>query len=471
MNSKTLILHVILSVVHSCTIIQISDGAPLGSSWREECSRCPPGYGVVSVCNETVDTQCSSCPQGFYSNVTSATDRCLVCSKCGQGLFELYPCNATHDVFCELCSWTKAVNNDNYNSKCSEELTDWKVDDYVNSIPADYFDYGKGMSLLVDDLMLGDQPVDAGGNNETANVIVGDEDDAKKKFTVDEKAIENLDDFLNISLPSDTDAKVNTTPGIGDSDAENLDYLLNETSISIGDPAKLLNNTREDDYVETNNTNSLLPVTDNGTDVNNVHDLDLFPGTVVPNKTELQEDDDAIITGEQNTTNIHSASGVNIETDDDGGSGSGGSAIIIGMGDDVTGIQDEITTRRQEGDSSTTTLHTEPRRPTKLPTLPPVVGVSETSEPTKVMVHTEPPHPTRKLPTLPPVVGVSETPEPTKVMVHTEPPHPTRKLPTLPPAIDVSETPEPTKVMVVPVSVLDDKKGDTGNTNVSKTIN
>ena len=196
-----------------------------------------------------------------------------------------------------------------------------------------------------------------------------------------------------------------------------------------------------------------------------------FQETVVPNKTELQEDDDAIITGEQNTTNIHSVSGVNIETDDDGGSGSGGSAIIIGMGDDVTGIQDEITTRRQEGDSNTTTLHTERRRPTKLPTLPPVVGVSETSEPTKVMVHTEPPHPTRKLPTLPPVVGVSETPEPAKVMVHTEPPNPTRKLPTLPPAIYVSETPEPTKVMVVPVSVLDDKKGDTGNTNVSKTIN
>ena len=92
------------------------------SSWREECSRCPPGYGVVSVCNETVDTQCSSCPEGFYSNVTSATDRCLVCSKCGQGLFELYPCNATHDVFCELCSWTKAVNNDNYNSKCSRRI-------------------------------------------------------------------------------------------------------------------------------------------------------------------------------------------------------------------------------------------------------------------------------------------------------------------------------------------------------------
>ena len=55
------------------------------------------------------------------------------------------------------------------------------------------------------------------------------------------------------------------------------------------------------------------------------------------------------------------------------------------------------------------------------------------------------------VPTLPPVVGVSETPEPTKVMVHTEPPHPTRKLPTLPPVIGVSETPEPTKVMVVPV--------------------
>ena len=126
MNSKTLILHVILSIVHTCTIIQISDGAPLGSSWREECSRCPPGFGVVSVCNETVDTQCSSCPEGFYSNVTSATDRCLVCSKCGHGLFELYPCNATHDVFCELCSWTKAVDNDNYNSKCSEELTDLK---------------------------------------------------------------------------------------------------------------------------------------------------------------------------------------------------------------------------------------------------------------------------------------------------------------------------------------------------------
>ena len=332
------------------------------------------------------------------------------------------------------------------------------MDDYVNSIPADYFDYGKGMSLLVEDLMLGDQPVDVGGNNQTSNVIVGDEEDTKKKFTEDDKAIENLDDFLNISLPSDRDAKLNITPDTGDSEAENLDYLLNETAISIGDSAKSLNNA-PDDYVETNNTNSLLPVINNGTDVDNVHDLDLFPATVVPNKTELQEDDVVIIIGEQNTTNIHSASGLNIGTDDDVGSGSGDSAIIIGTDDDVTGIQEDVTTRRQEGDSSTTTVGTEPSHPTTmLPTLPPVVGVSETSEPRKVTVHTEPPSPTRKLPTLPPVVGVSEKPEPTKVTIHTEPLSPTRKLPTLPPVVGVSEIPEPTKV-------IGDRKGHTGNIN------
>ena len=322
MNSKTLILHIIFTIVHTCAIVQICGGAPLGSSWREECSRCQPGFGVVSVCNETVDTQCSSCPEGFYSNVTSATDHCLVCSKCGQGLFELYPCNATHDVFCELCSWTKAVNNDNYNSKCSE---DSEVYDYdVNSIPVDYFDYGKGMSFLVEDLMLGDQPVDEGGNNQTFDAIVEVEDDTKKKFAEDDKAIENLDDFLNMTLPRDKDAKSNIAPDIRDSDAENLDYLLNETSISTDDAVQSLNNT-QDDYVTTNNTNSLLPVT-NSTQVGTVHDFDLSPGSVVPNKTELQEDDHAIVIGDQNTTNIHSASDLDVGTDDDGGSGSGDSS-------------------------------------------------------------------------------------------------------------------------------------------------
>ena len=47
-----------------------------------------------------------------------ASQRCYPCSRCGEDLFELYTCNATHDVFCELCAWSEALDNKDYLEKC-----------------------------------------------------------------------------------------------------------------------------------------------------------------------------------------------------------------------------------------------------------------------------------------------------------------------------------------------------------------
>ena len=74
--------------------------------------------GVVSPCNLTSDTVCQVCPTGFYSDFSSAFEKCRPCSHCGKSLYELYPCTRSSDVFCELCEWEQAVPNDDYRKKC-----------------------------------------------------------------------------------------------------------------------------------------------------------------------------------------------------------------------------------------------------------------------------------------------------------------------------------------------------------------
>ena len=386
MTSRALIVHYFLGLVHTFTILQICGGAPV-ASWKDRCSPCRPGLGVVSTCNGTVDTLCSPCPEGFYSNKTSAVDSCLVCSKCGEGLFELYPCNATHDVFCELCSWTKAVKNENYNTNCPSGSVDLdsKIDDYVNSIPADYFDYGKGVSSVDDDLMLGDQPVADRETNQTSNIIVGDLNyEPKEQNSDDEKATENLEAFLNISLPSEKNDNATDLNVDASSNVENSNNILNKSSAddnTLNSP-----NDTTTDRTKTNNTSSILPQVNNITDSDFAQYQKLLPEDNVDNETELETNPDSVVVGDSNVLNTDDVSSpdARVHVIEDGGSGSGDAAIIVGLDDDGDDIQTETETPFYEENTTTGDTGSIPAK--KLLTLPPVVVDFETPEPTKVVI-------------------------------------------------------------------------------------
>ncbi|XP_028659769.1 tumor necrosis factor receptor superfamily member 11A isoform X1 [Erpetoichthys calabaricus] len=63
----------------------------------EKVKVCPPGYGVQ---NST--SLCKKCPQGFFSNVSSATDPCMPWTDCKKlGMVTKQPGNATNDVACD----------------------------------------------------------------------------------------------------------------------------------------------------------------------------------------------------------------------------------------------------------------------------------------------------------------------------------------------------------------------------------
>ncbi|XP_043922862.1 tumor necrosis factor receptor superfamily member 11B [Protopterus annectens] len=82
-------------------ICQCQEGYYLDIEFCSEHTKCLPGFGVAAKGTPVSDTVCFRCPQGFFSNTTSATDVCEKHTNCTQlGYKFVAKGNATHDSFC-----------------------------------------------------------------------------------------------------------------------------------------------------------------------------------------------------------------------------------------------------------------------------------------------------------------------------------------------------------------------------------
>ncbi|XP_012583638.1 PREDICTED: tumor necrosis factor receptor superfamily member 5 isoform X2 [Condylura cristata] len=65
-------------------------------------SPCLPGYGVQRMATEVSDTVCEPCPVGFFSNVSSALEKCNPWTSCeAKGMAELQAGTTEADAVCE----------------------------------------------------------------------------------------------------------------------------------------------------------------------------------------------------------------------------------------------------------------------------------------------------------------------------------------------------------------------------------
>lgn len=66
------------------------------------CSKCSPGYGMVSDCSHGNDTQCRPCLEGkTFSAPDWHTGKCQNCSECKKHSHVKEPCTSSHDTICE----------------------------------------------------------------------------------------------------------------------------------------------------------------------------------------------------------------------------------------------------------------------------------------------------------------------------------------------------------------------------------
>jgi len=100
------------------------DISPL-SRWNKRfgqadvCDKCPPGYGLVTMCNATHRTVCQPCTLGInYSAREPHFKPCAPCSKCGSDMYEDISCTTVSDTFCDSCTTKRGFHNEDYVIKC-----------------------------------------------------------------------------------------------------------------------------------------------------------------------------------------------------------------------------------------------------------------------------------------------------------------------------------------------------------------
>uniref|UniRef100_A0A8D0DUA6 Tumor necrosis factor receptor superfamily member 16 n=1 Tax=Salvator merianae TaxID=96440 RepID=A0A8D0DUA6_SALMN len=65
------------------------------------CQVCPEGYGALKPCGAGTDTVCQKCPDGYYSELKSATEPCLPCQRdCGKNKVMIQACTPLSDTLC-----------------------------------------------------------------------------------------------------------------------------------------------------------------------------------------------------------------------------------------------------------------------------------------------------------------------------------------------------------------------------------
>ncbi|KAM5135147.1 tumor necrosis factor receptor superfamily member 5 [Mantella aurantiaca] len=79
------------------------DGTHCSSTQCETCvenTPCGPGYGVAQKAGRNSDTECTLCPGGTFSNVTSHTEPCKDWHRCSDSQQEIRPGSPHADVVC-----------------------------------------------------------------------------------------------------------------------------------------------------------------------------------------------------------------------------------------------------------------------------------------------------------------------------------------------------------------------------------
>ncbi|XP_026543474.1 tumor necrosis factor receptor superfamily member 16-like [Notechis scutatus] len=65
------------------------------------CRVCEEGFGAAQECKPGSDTECQKCPEGFYSEVKSPYEPCLLCRReCGPKEVMIQPCTPLSDTLC-----------------------------------------------------------------------------------------------------------------------------------------------------------------------------------------------------------------------------------------------------------------------------------------------------------------------------------------------------------------------------------
>nr|XP_035925551.1 tumor necrosis factor receptor superfamily member 5 isoform X4 [Halichoerus grypus] len=86
------------------TTCTCNEGLHCASNTCESCtlhSPCPPGLGVKRIATGVSDTICDPCPVGFFSNVSSALEKCHPWTSCEtKGLMEIQAGTNKTDAVC-----------------------------------------------------------------------------------------------------------------------------------------------------------------------------------------------------------------------------------------------------------------------------------------------------------------------------------------------------------------------------------
>ncbi|CAH8487520.1 unnamed protein product [Heterobilharzia americana] len=64
------------------------------------CTICKPGEGIVKPCDWNSDTQCQSCPAGFWSAQTADSVKCIPCQTCEKNQILINECSSVSDTLC-----------------------------------------------------------------------------------------------------------------------------------------------------------------------------------------------------------------------------------------------------------------------------------------------------------------------------------------------------------------------------------
>ncbi|XP_058035956.1 tumor necrosis factor receptor superfamily member 16-like [Ahaetulla prasina] len=65
------------------------------------CQACEEGYGAIQECKPGSDTLCQKCPEGYYSEVKSPYEPCLLCRReCGPKEVMIQSCTPLSDTLC-----------------------------------------------------------------------------------------------------------------------------------------------------------------------------------------------------------------------------------------------------------------------------------------------------------------------------------------------------------------------------------
>ncbi|XP_050459074.1 tumor necrosis factor receptor superfamily member 4-like [Cataglyphis hispanica] len=117
-HGRCVVLTIAIIACMLAVFIKTGEGKPHIRHHRDgsHCSRCGPGWGVISRCARGRDTVCGKCPAGTYSP-HHGTQPCWNCARCGPGLYEAHPCTSRTDTVCDSCHRPMPDNPD-YRRKC-----------------------------------------------------------------------------------------------------------------------------------------------------------------------------------------------------------------------------------------------------------------------------------------------------------------------------------------------------------------